>query len=75
MDLALLVTWILLLLTSAAYCLYDNLGITEKLWAKGKGFWFSQNDVLHVCLIFWVLYIGTVVADRVKDYAVPNLSG
>jgi hypothetical protein len=75
MDLALLVTWILLLLTSAAYCLYDNLDITEKLWAKGKGFWFSQNDVLHVCLIFWVLYIGTVVANRVKDYAVPVLAG
>ena len=75
MDLALLVTWILLLLTSAAYCLYDNLDITEKLWAKGKGFWFSQNDVLHVCLIFWMFYIGTVVANRVKDYTVPVLAG
>ena len=75
MDLALLGTWILLLLTSAAYCLYDDLGITEKLWARGEGGWFSQNDVLHVCLIFWVIYITAVVADRVKDYTVVILPG
>ncbi len=73
MDLALLGTWILLLLTMAAYWLYDDLEITQKLWAKGKGIWFSQNDVLHICLIFWMIYIAAVVANRVKDY-VPALS-
>ncbi len=72
LDLAFLGTWILLLLTSAAYCLYDNLDITRKLWAKGDGIWFSQNDVLHIGLIFWVIYITTVVAERVKDYAAPG---
>ena len=75
MDLALLGTWILLILTSAAYCLYDDLDITRKLWAKGDGIWFSQNDVLHIGLIFWMLYITTVVAGRVKDYAAPVISG
>ena len=70
MDLALLGTWILLLLTCAVYCLYDNFDITQKLWAKGDGIWFSQNDVLHICLILWVIYILTVVANRVKDYSV-----
>ena len=75
MDFALLVTWILLLLTSATYFIYDDLDITQKLWAGGEGIWFSQNDVLHVCLILWVIYIATVVANRVKDYTVPVLPG
>lgn len=75
MDLVLLVTWVLLLLTSAVYWLYDELNITQKLWARGKGIWFSQNDVLHVCLILWMIYIATVVANRVKDYTLPVLSG
>jgi len=75
MDLALLGTWILLLLTSAAYCIYNDLNITQKLWARGEGIWFSQNDMLHICLILWVIYIATVVANRVKDYTVPVLPG
>ena len=75
MDLALLGTWVLLLLTMAAYCIYDALDITRKLWTRGKGIWFSQNDVLHICLIFWVIYIATVVAQRVEDYTVPVLTG
>ena len=75
MDLALLGTWLLLLLTMAAYCLYDALDITQKLWDRGKGIWFSQNDVLHICLILWVIYIATVVANRVKDFTMPILPG
>jgi len=75
MDLVLLGTWIFLLLTMAAYCLYDELNITQKLWAGGKGIWFSQNDVLHICLILWVIYITTIVANRIKDYTVPVLPG
>lgn len=75
MDLALLGTWILLLFTCAAYCLYDNMDITQKLWARGDGLWFSQNDVLHICLILWMFYIVTVVANRVKDNTVPGFSG
>jgi hypothetical protein len=75
MDLALLGSWILLLLTVIVYFLYDDLNITQRLWAKGEGIWFSQNDVLHICLILWVIYIATVVANRIKDYAVPVLPG
>ena len=71
MDLALLGAWGLLLFTMAAYWLYDKLDITRKLWAKGKGIWFSQNDVLHIGLILWMIYIATVVANRVTDYSVP----
>jgi hypothetical protein len=75
MDLALLGTWALLLLTRAAYCLYEDLDITRKLWAGGDGVWFSQNDVLHIGLIFWIIYIATVVAHRINDYAAPVGSG
>jgi hypothetical protein len=74
MDLALLGTWLLLLLTMAAYGLYDHLDITRRLWDRGKGIWFSQNDVLHVGLILWVVYIITVVANHIKDYTVPVIS-
>lgn len=71
MDLALLTTWLLLLLTSGIYYIYDELNITEKLWRKGAGTWFSQNDVLHVGLILWMVYIAAVVAHQVKDHALP----
>jgi hypothetical protein len=68
MDLALLGAWVWLLLTMTAYWLYDRLEFTQKLWAKGKGIWFSQNDVLHIGLILWMIYIAAVVAGRVGDH-------
>jgi len=69
MDLALLGSWIFLILSCVAYYLYDRLDITRKLWARGNGVWFSQNDVLHICLILWVVFIVLVVATRVRDYS------
>ncbi len=66
MDLALVVTWMLLILTSCIYSLYDRQKITEKLW-KDRGIWFSQNDILHVCLIFWMIYIATTVTSLIRD--------
>jgi hypothetical protein len=68
MDLAFVGAWVLLLLTMTAYWLYDRFDVTPKLWAKGKGIWFSQNDVLHIGLILWMIYIATVVAEHVQDY-------
>ena len=73
MDLVLLGSWVILLGTMMAYWIYSKQGITKKLWARG--IWFSENDVLHVLLIFWMIYIVTVVAHRVKDNAVPILPG
>jgi hypothetical protein len=75
MDLVLLGTWILLLLVSVVYCLYDNLDITRKLWAKGQGIWFSQNDVLHIGLIAWMIYIAMLLPDRVRDYSASMVAG
>lgn len=68
-DLVLLGSWILLFVSMIAYWIYGRLGITKKLWARG-GVWFSENDVLHVCLIAWIVYILLVVAARIEDYAI-----
>jgi hypothetical protein len=75
MDLVLLCTWILLLIISAAYCLYDDLDITRKLWADGEGIWFSQNDVLHIGLIVWMIYIAAMLPHRVGDCGAAILPG
>jgi len=58
-DLLLLGSWCLLLLTMALYWLYDYLGIAKTLWQK-KRIWFSENDVLHVVLIGWAIYIAAI---------------
>lgn len=65
LDLALLGTWFGLIVTMWLYWQYYFAGYTEKLWAKGR--WFSENDVLHVALIVWVIYIGLIVAPLVTD--------
>ncbi len=68
MDLVLLGTWIFLAGTMAAYWIYRRQGIPGRLWARG--IWFSENDVLHILLIIWMIYILTAVANRVKDITV-----
>lgn len=65
MDLALVGAWAWLAFTMAAYFAYLMSGLTQALWAQGR--WFSENDVLHIGLILWMIYLALVVAPRIKD--------
>jgi hypothetical protein len=64
-DLLLLITWAWLALTIGAYFLYYLFGLTQVLWVRGV--WFSENDVLHIGLILWMIYIAIIVAPRLED--------
>jgi hypothetical protein len=69
MDLVLLGAWGWLILTIAAYFLYYLSGLGAALWARGV--WFSENDVLHIGLIAWMLYL--VWAARYVQDELPAL--
>jgi len=65
MDKRMYMTWIYLLIVMAAYYGYLLSGYGNALWAKG--IWFSANDVLHIGLILWMLYILLGVSGTIKD--------
>jgi len=69
MDRSLLVAAVLLVLVQVAYFAYWAAGITALLWDGGAGFYFSENDVLHIGLIVWMIYLARVVAPQVRDAA------
>lgn len=58
-------TWLMLFSILIAYYGYLMLGMTELLWANG--IWFSENDVLHVGMIIWLLYIHYSLGDSLRD--------
>ena len=64
-DLVLLGSWALIWLTMILFWIYDYLGWTKKLW-ETKKIWFSENDVLHVVLILWAIYL-IPMADYIVD--------
>lgn len=66
-DLALLGTWLWLVLTTCAYYAYLVLDIPRTLWSRG--IWLTENDVLHVGLIAWMFSIALVVVPRLRDEA------
>lgn len=51
--------WVGLLLCMLAFWLYMRSGLTQQLWSRNR--WFSENDVLHVTLIIWVIYIAAIL--------------
>ena len=69
-DQVLLRTWGIMFGTNALYYAYMLLGYTETLWSKG--FWFSENDVLHVLMLAWVWYVGTALVGVLNDADAPS---
>lgn len=66
-DGALLGAWLGLVAVNGAYYTYLVAGVTEWLWHDGRGVYFSENDVLHVGMMLWLLYVVIVVAPRLAD--------
>jgi len=69
MALALIGAGVWLTVTVAAYSAYLAAGLTASLWDGGDGFYFSENDVLHVGMILFIAYLVAVVANRLRDNA------
>jgi len=65
MDFYLMITWLFLGVVMAAYYIYLGFGYSGMLWEMG--IWFNENDVLHIGLILWMLFIGFAVAKKVQD--------
>ena len=70
MDRAIAWAAILLIVVQIAYFAYYAAGITEALWNNGEGFYFSANDVLHVGMIAWLIYVWRALGPRLRD--TPN---
>ena len=61
----LVIAWLLLFATLGAYFLYMAAGITQSLWQDE--IWFSENDVLHIGMLGWILYLYFVLHKTVVD--------
>jgi hypothetical protein len=61
----LIVSWLILFSTLGAYYLYMITGITQKLWESN--IWLSDNDVLHLGMIGWILYLYFELYDNLTD--------
>ena len=72
LSLAPLRTWGGFVMVIVAYILALAMGITQKLWTEG--IWFTENDVLHVGMILWILHIAAVLPKSVTE-VIPAFAG
>ena len=56
-----------LVVVNVAYFGYYAAGVTEALWDDGNGFYFSANDVLHIGLIAWLVYVAVALGPTLRD--------
>lgn len=67
MSRSILLAAVLLVVVQAAYFGYYAAGVTAMLWDDGNGFYFSENDVLHVGMILWLGYVWAALGPRLRD--------
>lgn len=67
MERSLLAAALGLLGVQAAYFGYAAAGFTQRLWEGGRGFYFSENDVLHIGMIGWLAYVFTRLGPQLRD--------
>ncbi|MHA1719150.1 MAG: hypothetical protein ACTSXK_06470 [Promethearchaeota archaeon] len=65
MDIIFIRIWLILAIVMITYFGYLFLGISDMLW--DLGIWFTANDILHIGLIIWMIYIGNNITRYVKD--------
>ena len=63
--LALLKAWAAFVPAMAAYLLALMADITPHLWSRG--IWFTENDVLHVGMILWILFVALTLPTTITD--------
>jgi hypothetical protein len=73
MNRSIMVSTLLLVVVQVAYFAYHSAGLTETLWDHGRGFYFSENDVLHVGMMLWLAYVVLVVGKQLRDDPAANL--
>ena len=66
MDIIFIRIWLILAIVMILYFGYLLLGISDWFW--DFGIWFTSNDILHIGLIIWMVYIGHNTAKYVKDF-------
>jgi len=66
-NFSLTIIWISLILIIGLYFTYFMLGITDLLWEQR--IWFSENDLLHIGLIVWMIYIYiTISRNKIRNF-------
>ena len=75
MDRSLVVAAALLIGVQVAYFAYWAAGLTAVLWDQGQGFYFSENDVLHIGMMLWLWYVVAVVGRYLHDASTGGTVG
>ncbi len=65
LDILLVGAWILMFVIVFVYFGFFLSGYADVLWKKG--IWFNANDVLHIGLILWIVYLIYGVAKHIED--------
>ena len=71
MHRSLLLAALLQVAVQASYFAAWLSGMTEALWDDGSGFYFSENEVLHLGMILWLGYVVAALGPTLRDSATP----